>query len=176
MYAREAPPADRPPHTITLAPLRADGPHALDTHDSPEIAEARLFEVEVLSEDKFHLTTIKRADDLFDLTDTTARAQPVIPQTGKLSRAIFSLRLANSDKPQKLELAPPHTIHFPSLPAPAPILEWLDKRHYRILAAIGHKTALLLLALASAFAPNFGDGDNDEDDCDSDRTHLRACI
>jgi hypothetical protein len=164
--------SDTTSEIITLDPLRSDGPHALDTHDSPEIQDACLHELEILTDDAFHQATIKRADDLFQAASLTP--EPPVPQAGTLHRAIFILHLKNSDKPHTVELVPPHTIRLPPLLDPAVIVDWLGKRRYRILATISHNAAVLLLALASAVAPALGDGDNDDDDCDSDRIHVFA--
>lgn len=170
MHAREDP-ADPSSSTITLDPLYTDGPDALDTHDIPPIASARLTEIEIRWANMAYGITIRKADDLF-------APQPpggtLVPPAGAITRATFDVLFADSPRPHKVTIEPPQrlTLEFPT-DAPR-VLPWLDKRHFRIPANILRTSAAILLAIASALAPASDDDDGDGDDISAERNAFCA--
>ncbi len=154
------------PGTLTLDPLRADGPEALAAADIPDFSGATLREIEIAWENLQEEVTIKRAADLFK----TADGSDPIPRSGKLIRAILDLHFSRAQKPHKLEIVPPDTLRLDHPADSHAVVRLLTLKHFCLVQIL----LPFLLAAATALALGPGDGDPDEDDPDTDRPALAA--
>src|SRR5947209_1155110 len=94
---------------LTLDPLRALGPDALDTQRLPGFASITLREVEIAHTNTVHLVTLIQADDIFNCDPTEASCDP-IPGTGTITRAAFDVEFADSPELFTVEICLPDTV------------------------------------------------------------------
>jgi hypothetical protein len=115
---------------LTLEPLRALGPDALDTQAVPGIAKITLREIEITSENAFHEITIRRADDLFECAAAEGPDCQPIPATGLITRAVFDIEFVGSPNPVPLQISTPDVIIFPAACPVQLIQRWLRQRRF----------------------------------------------
>jgi len=152
------------PGTLTLEPLRAEGPEALAAPDIPDFSGATLREIEIAWENLQQEVTIKRAADLFKTSD----GSDPIPRSGSLTRAVLDLHFSRAQKPHKLEIVPPNTLKLDH-PADSPaVVRLLTLKHFCLVQIL----LPFFLAAATALALGPGDDDPDEDDPDTDHPAL----
>jgi len=120
--------------TYTLAPLRRDGPDALDTRDVPGLDRVRLRDYELAMPDPFTLRTIRKATDVFAAA-VFYEASPSIPAEGDLTRATFDVHFTGARLPRSVQVRPPNTLRISANSDARPIEEWLALRGFRISKA-----------------------------------------
>ena len=153
---------------LTLAPLRTDGPDALDPAGIPEISNARLCLVEVTGDNPFHEIFIHGADDLFRSAAADGPLSNPIPSTGTITAAVFSIEFADSPQPRQVTVRLPDTVLL-ERPSDAPaIFRWLAKNRFRLQRKLAQILLLLSLSLVAAAASPLIDDDSDDDDDDDD--------
>ena len=156
---------DPEPTTITLEPLRTDGPDALATQDVPGLLRATLREIEIRWENALHEVMVWKAADLFACS--AERFCEPIPHGGNLARAVLDLHFEHAERPRRLEIRPPHQVLLESAADGRLILPWLERRRFRRARRLAQCIAVLLVASACALSPPA-----DDDDCDWDRYSL----
>jgi hypothetical protein len=82
-------------HAITLEPLRTGGPDALQPN-IPQILKIRLLEIEIVWEGTFRRVEVLKADDLFACAHAEGPFGALIPRTGRIVRAVFSVHFSDS--------------------------------------------------------------------------------
>ncbi len=147
--------------TITLNPIRTDGPDSLLTHDTPGLEHAKLSELQLASTNNAHGITIRKADDLFAAHSNDT---DFIPSGTTITSATIDVKIENAPHPHKCTLHPPDQVLLESPSDKPVIMPWLQKRHFLQIAAA------CLVAVASAMAPAFDDDSLDDDDLATD--HL----
>jgi hypothetical protein len=160
-----------PAHTcLTLEPLRADGPDALDPAGIPEIAKTRLCWLEVTGNNAFHEIRTRKADDLFRCAEAEGHLASPVPATGTITAATFEIQFTDSPEPRNVTVRLPDTIIL-DRPTDAPIIfRWLEKHRFRIPKTIARALLAIGLALITAASPlTDDDNDPDNDDDDGDR-------
>ncbi len=88
-----------------LEVLRLYGPDALDIPGIPGILKTSLCEIETVGDNSFHEVTVRRADDIFACAATEGTFSSPIPATGRITRAVFSMRLADSPLPIAFQIS-----------------------------------------------------------------------
>ena len=118
-------------HLLTLEPLRKQGAQALDVHGIEGICEIRLCEVEVLSANFYREGIVRKADDLFEWANARGGAGNPIPLWGRLIRATFAFRFADSPRPRRVEICLPNTLKLERAADVSTVEGWLAGRRFR---------------------------------------------
>jgi hypothetical protein len=152
---------------LTLEPLRAGGPDALDPAGIPEMSKTRLRRIEVTANNTLHEIYSHEADDIFRCPKADGLLPPPIPLAGTITAATFEIEFADSPEPRQVTVRLPDTIIL-DRPTDAPIIfRWLEKHRFRIPKKIAGALLAIGLALLAAACP-FTDDDDDPDDDDPD--------
>jgi hypothetical protein len=112
---------------VSLEPLRADALAALDTRGIPGLLSVALDDLQVQYPEIPTRTRTLALPDLYPQPPGCQNTQPVIPQTGKLIRAIFTAQLANSPIPCRVELAVPNSVLVSCPSATRTIWDWVAR-------------------------------------------------
>jgi len=153
---------------LTLEPIRADGPDAIDPAGIPEITGTRLCHLEITADNSFHEITIHQADDLFRCADAEGPLLTPIPAAGIITAATFVVEFADSPEPRRVTIRLPDTILL-DRPTDAPaVFRWLEKHRFRLSRKLTQILLVLGLFLAAAAASALLDDDTEGDDDDDD--------
>jgi hypothetical protein len=115
--------------TYTLEPLRTEGLHALRAGRDSGIAGVGLREVEMLYDDGCRDTVVRKSEDLF--LSALRRGKRVIPNTGKIVRAIFDIQFVGTPKSRRMELRPPNTLRLGRNCDTWSVQRWMSERGFR---------------------------------------------
>jgi hypothetical protein len=153
---------------VTLDPIRASGPSALDTQGHPDIKSMKLSTLTLSWETQPYQEITIKGEHLLE----SPRPQTQIPPTAKLARATFLFTFPESDHFHSVFIQPPSTITL-QFPADAPrLFPWLGHKGYLITQQLAHAILIAALTLSIAAGQALGDGDRDDDDPASDRKIL----
>jgi hypothetical protein len=149
----------------TLVPLTTQGRDALDTRRGDEIETAILRKIEYAQRGPFHEVGTRQSDDLFATVPLGQPQTSPIPADATPTAATIDFHLKDSSRTATAELRPPNTVNVRPPAHARAILAWLATS----CLSLAHKLAasgpiLILLAVASIFAPGFDDTDVDDDD------------
>src|SRR5690242_19500804 len=99
--------------SLTLHPLEERGPDALDTHDIPHLAAAKLTGVEIAWQNTEYGLTVKTGPDLLR---SGASNTDLIPKDATIKQATFDLKFDDSPGTHRVVIHPPEdlTLEFPS--------------------------------------------------------------
>jgi hypothetical protein len=114
----------------TLEPLREDCAAALDPRGLPGVAHIVLREVELAwgrDGDEF---MVRGGIDL--LASARSRGREVIPEYGKIVRAVFEFHFTGQKKVRRVEVRTPNTVKLGRGCDPRVIHEWLSARGFRV--------------------------------------------
>jgi len=120
------------PWTVSLEPLRVEGPEALDPTGVPQITKAILRHVRVDRDGGGHELCANTADDIFKEARRVGHVNSFLPKNGRLSHATMSIQLTGTKRSRLAEICPPSTLSLerPSdLPA---LVHLLQQRGFRI--------------------------------------------
>ena len=114
----------------TLEPLRTEGQAALEITGFERVLLARLREIELAYASTFQRITVIRADDLFGLIGPGLDHSAVIPEIGRITRAILALQFADSTPPIYLELCVPMVPTLPPDNRAGVVNRWLARSRF----------------------------------------------
>ena len=155
----------------TLEPLQTEGADALRAAGVNGISKARLVGIEIASDNLFHETTSRKADDLFACASAGGTPSGAIPTSGQLTRALLEIEFTDSQQ-CAIEIRPPKSLHLPA-PHLGPLIKrWLTSTRFRSLQRLGQMLLAFSLALAAAAAPALDADDSSDDDDDDDPDHI----
>ena len=155
--------------TVTLDPLRIEGPDAIATNPEDHILLVKARKIVLAWENVTRHTVTTAADDLFQPAVPEIPPPETIPKGAKLLHATLAFFLPDAPEPGHVDLHPPAAVKL-QRPADAPrILPFLSRHGFaaaRKLAA----SLVILLALVNATVPDLTDDDDDDDDANDDVT------
>ncbi len=115
--------------TYTLEPLRRDGIDALRPTRDSGIEGIGLREVELFFNDGCKDTVVRKSEDLF--LSAMRRKKRVIPDTGKIVRAMFDIRFTGATRSRWIELRPPNSLRLGRHCDAGSLDIWLSDRGFR---------------------------------------------
>ena len=115
----------------TLEPLRADGALALTTHDIDGLGKIILREVEIAFDNGNHEVITTAADDLFGCFGLRPREASLIPNDGRLTRAVFEVEFTGTARPRPVEVRPPNVLKLGRGCDAVLVQRWLWARGFR---------------------------------------------
>jgi len=107
-------PEERGRGGCNLEPLRTDGPDALRPPNIPEILKIRLVEIELLWEGPPRCVEVLKGDDLFDSVAMAGPLSCLIPRTGCITRAVFTVEFSDSPHPVTVQISAAEPPALPS--------------------------------------------------------------
>jgi hypothetical protein len=157
---------ESPAQTLTLDPLRTEGPDSLTpSDDDTAIIAVKLRSIGLLTPNAFHEVTIKSADDLFLCAAATGRQRSLFPAGAELLHATLAFLFKGSLTPHTVQISPPANLTF-ECPDDEPRISCFLAHHHFTIPRLA-KTALLLLLSLFLALPSFADLiDDDEEEPD----------
>ena len=168
-----APPKPEPDQTtLTLEPLRTEGPDSLLPDPVSGVSQAKLSLLTTATSASVHEQTTTTGDDIFLSSAAAGKHRDLIPPGHRILRAILTLHLKNSTEPHTVELSPPNTIKYDD-PADAQlVIQFLTSHKFVTLKKI-LSLLLIIPSLTAALLPGVDDDDDDlEDTSDDHPRHL----
>ncbi len=114
----------------TLNPLKLRGRDALNCHSIDGLESIRLREIQYAWTGAFKEVETHRASDVFL---AFALRNVVIPHEPVIRKAVFDVKLAGIEKPEKVTITPPNTATFGHGGAAALIEQWLREQGFILL-------------------------------------------
>ena len=116
--------------TYTLEPLRTEGPDSLDVREIEGLEKVVLRELEVVFDGGNREVVTRAVQGLFEFA--AASNQPeVIPQDGRLARAIFDLQFAGCAKAHPVEVRLPNMLKVSRSCDAQLVQSWLARNGFR---------------------------------------------
>ncbi len=113
----------------TLEPLRTRGIETLDPDGVFGIEGIGLREVEVTWQEGFHEVLVHKADEVF--LAALLRGRQPLPDTGKITRAVFEIRFKGVAKTRRVEVRPPNTLKLARHCDARLVHRWLSEQGFR---------------------------------------------
>ena len=154
--------------TITLDPLFADGPDALEIRGVPDFDAARWRKLEYAHNDRFGQVGTREAEDLHACIAADPTHQPPMPAGSTATAVTLALHNRTSNTTTTAELRPPNTIKVEPPSDTQIFLRWLRNTPLNLARKLRQLAPLIVLAIGTLLAPALDDLDDDDDDDDAE--------